>query len=110
MEKLVFESLDEFIESNKLNEGEKDPKAHVRNRGAVVFSAGSKSVKDDRDHFPINSEAQARNALARANQYSSAPEWYTGSLTSLVKRVSGAVHGKYPGIKQTKASSTPGKG
>jgi mannose-6-phosphate isomerase-like protein (cupin superfamily) len=109
-EKLVFESLDEFIEANKLNEGKKDPKAHVRNRGHVVFPAGSKSVKDDKDHFPINSEAQARNALARANQYSSAPEWYTGSVSSLVKRVSSAVHGKYPGIKQTKASSTPGKG
>jgi hypothetical protein len=110
--KLVAESLIEFL-GEELNEAKgkrpHNPKAAVRNRGDVVFPAGSKSVKDDKDHFPINSEAQARNALARASQYSSSPGWYAGSLDSLVKRVSSAVHRKYPGIKVTKAGKTPGK-
>ena len=39
-----------------LNENKKDPDAKVRNRGDVVFSAKSKDVTDDQDHFPINSE------------------------------------------------------
>ena len=87
----------------------KDPKAKVRNRGTVVFPAESSSVKDDKDHFPINDEAQARNALARANQYSKAPEWYNGSLDSLVKAVARKVHSKYPGIKVTEEAKKPGK-
>jgi hypothetical protein len=83
-----------------------DPNAKVRNRGDVVFPAGSKSVKDDKDHFPINSESQARNALSRVGQYSAAPSWYSGSLESLKKAVQNAVHRKYPGIKVTKGNTT----
>ena len=94
--------------TNEINE-KKDPKAHVRNRGDVIFPAGSKKVKDDKDHFPINNIAQARNALARANQYSSAPSWYDGSLEELVKHVANSVKRKYKDIKVTKAASKPGK-
>ena len=60
--------------------------------------------------FPIPDESHARNALSRANQYSSAPKWYDGSLESLVKRVASAVHKKFPGIETTEKSSKPGKG
>ena len=93
-----------------LNENKKDPDAKVRNRGDVVFSAESKDVTDDQDHFPINSEDQARNALARANQYKESPEWYKGSLKKLVKKVANAVKKKYPSIDVTEASYKPGKG
>jgi hypothetical protein len=110
LEGLMTEMVYELSsESEELNENKKDPTAHVRNRGDVVFPAESNSVKDDKDHFPINSEAQARNALARASQYSSSPSWYSGSLDTLVKKVSSAVHKKYPGIKVSKAGKTPGK-
>jgi len=91
-------------ESETVEEAKKDPKAEVRNRGNVVFPAGSKSVKDDKDHFPINNIGQARNALARVNQYSSAPKWYTGSLDTMKKKVASAVHAKYPSIKISKAA------
>ena len=56
----------DFNSFNSINE-KKDPQAKIRNRGDVVFPAGSKYVNDDKDHFPINSKNQARNALARAN-------------------------------------------
>lgn len=95
-----------LYESNK-----KDPKAKDRNRGDVVFPAESSLVSDDKDHFPINSENQARNALARASQYKTVPEWYTGgSLKKLVTAVANKVHKKYPSIDITKAGRTPGKG
>lgn len=77
-----------------------DPKAKVRNRGTVIFSASS--CKDKKDHFPINSEAQARNALARSHQYSSVPSWYSGSLSSLQEAVRRKVHSKFPGIEISK--------
>ncbi len=96
--------------SDFLNENKKDPTAHVRNRGDVIFPAGSKDVTDDKDHFPINSAAQARNALARANQFSESPKWYKGTLKSLVKKVAGAVKRKYPSIDVSKAAEKPGKG
>ena len=60
--------------------------------------------------FPIPDESQGRNALSRANQYTSVPKWYDGSLESLVKRVASAVHKKFPGIETTEKSSKPGKG
>lgn len=82
-----------------------DPNAKVRNRGDVVFPADTKTVTDNKDHFPINSESQARNALSRVAQYSAAPSWYTGSLESLKTAVQSAVHRKYPGIKVTKSKS-----
>ena len=111
--KITKEQLKSLIReelSAALDEGKKDPKAKVRNRGTVVFPAESSKVKDDKDHFPINSEAQARNALSRASQYSKVPKWYKGSLKSLVATVQRKVKAKYKGIETTKASKKPGKG
>ncbi len=76
-----------------------DPKAKVRNRGTVIFPAESPNVKDDKDHFPINDEAQARNALARSHQYDKVPSWYKGSLKSLQEAVRRKVKSKYKGIE-----------
>jgi hypothetical protein len=78
-----------------------DPKAKVRNRGDVVFPAGSADVLDNKDHFPLGSISQARNALARAAQYSKSPPWYKGSLAALQQKVRRAVKKKYPSIKVT---------
>jgi len=84
-------------------------KAKSRSRGKCVFQSDDSKVKDNKDHFPINSVAQARNALARASQYDKAPKWYDGKLTSLVSAVSKAVHKEYPSIDETEASKKPGK-
>jgi hypothetical protein len=83
-----------------LNE-KKDSEAKLRNRGDVVFSAGSKNVTDDKDHFPINDKDQARNALARAGQYNEVPDWYTGSLEKLKRKIQKKVKAKYPDIEVT---------
>jgi hypothetical protein len=101
-------SWDEFS-INEGKKGKKNPEAKLRNRGDVVFSAGSKKVLDNADHFPINSKSQARNALARASQYSSVPEWYDGSLEKLVKKVQRKVKSKYPDIEVIEKSENPGK-
>lgn len=95
-EQLATDSL--VATAKKKSKKKDDPKAKVRNRGTVVFPAESSSVKDNKDHFPINDEDQARNAWARANQYSSAPSWYSGSLKSLQDAVKRKVHSKYKGI------------
>ena len=95
------------VEAKKKENKKLDPKAKVRNRGTVCVPA--ESAKDKKDHFPINNEAQARNALARVNQYSSAPEWYSGSLQSLVNLVARKVKSKYPSIEVSKDAKKPGK-
>lgn len=97
----------ELVKIAKKKEKKKlDPKAKVRNRGTVCVPASS--AKDKKDHFPINDENQARNALARVQQLSSAP-WYNGSLEGLKALVSRKVHSKYPSIgksdKKKKSSS-----
>jgi hypothetical protein len=111
LQEMIDKALDAGAGFGKMDEAKKkDPKAKLRNRGDVVFPAESPKVMDDKDHFPINSEKQARNALARANQYSSSPKWYKGSLDSLVKKVASAVQKKYKDIEVTKKAKTPGKG
>lgn len=78
-----------------------DPKAKTRNKPAAVFDDKHPKVKDKKDHFPIDTIGRARNALARANQFDKAPEWWSGSLKELKNAVVRAVHAKYPSIKIT---------
>lgn len=103
-EKTATNSL--VAEAKKKEEKKLDPKAKVRNRGTVCVPA--ESAKDKKDHFPINNEAQARNALARVNQFSKVPEWYSGSLQSLVSLVARKVKSKYPSIEVSKDAKKPG--
>lgn len=64
-------------------------------------------VKDKKDHFPIHDLAHGRNAMARVNQYSSAPPWWSGSLAELKNTVNRAVHSRYPALaERTKKVST----
>ena len=69
-----------------------------RTRPSPIFPAESPAVKDGRDHFPIGDVAHGRNALARAAAFTSAPEWYSGLLETFRKKVSAAVHKKFPSI------------
>ena len=72
----------------------------AEHRGDVVFSSTSPLVNDNKDHFPINNLNQARNAIARVNQYDKIPDWYNGkSLKQLIDKVNKDVHKKYPSIK-----------
>jgi hypothetical protein len=100
----------EPMENESVEEDKKKPSAKLRHRGDVVFPADSSKVTDDKDHFPINSLAQARNALARAGQYSSSPKWYKGSLSALKTKVHNAVKRKYPSIEVSEAydATNPG--
>ncbi len=84
-------------------------KVKARNRPSPVFDSTHPKVKDNKDHFPLGDENQARNAIARVNQYSSVPEWYSGSLKSLQNSVIRAVKKKYPGIKISDEAKKPKK-
>ena len=86
-----------------------DPKAKVRNKPSPVFDAKHPKVRDDKDHFPLGNENQARNAIARVNQYSAVPEWYSGSLKSLQNSVIRAVKSKYPTIEISEEAKKPKK-
>lgn len=81
-----------------------------QDRGDYVFPANKGNNKSNKDHYPINNTNQARNALARASQHKVVPEWYSGSLDSLVKAVQRKVHVKYPSINTTDKSKKPGPG
>ena len=84
----------------KVNESkQEDHRAEIRNRGKVIFSSEDKKVNDNKDHFPINSLTQARNAIARVNQYSTVPKWFDGTLKQVIDKVYKEVHKNYPSIK-----------
>jgi hypothetical protein len=86
----------------ELIERKLDPKAKVRNRPNPVFDAKSKLVKDNKDHFPLGTVAQARNALARSGAFTSAPKWFDGSLSEFKAKVKATVKREYPSIDQGK--------
>ena len=51
-----------ILKWEEFNEGKKvDPEAKIRNRGNVVFPAGSANVLDNKDHFPLNNKSQSNN-------------------------------------------------
>ena len=90
--------IDEMMNEKTLTSKERDDMSG----GDFIFPDGK--------HFPIPDESHGRNALSRANQFSSAPKWYKGSLQSFVSRVHSAVKKKFPGIDTTEKSEKPGKG
>jgi len=94
--------LDSLQENMNLIVEKKKKSAAIRNKPSPVFSAESPSVKDDKDHFPVSSIAQARNALARAGQFDSTPSWYSGKLSTLKSKIKSAVRRKYPSIEVSK--------
>jgi len=96
----ILNHLEQYL-TEKKQENKLDPKAKVRNRPEPIFSDKSKFVNDNADHFPINSENRARNALAEVNKYKKCPKWFNGTLEQLKKKVVSAVHKKYPSIKIT---------
>lgn len=87
----------------------KTAEAKVRSRGTCVFPAEHSLVMDNRDHYPINNIGQGRNAIARANQMTSKPEWYKGSLESFVHAIVRHVHSKFPDIEISEKAKHPGK-
>ena len=82
-------------------EEKEDPNAKVRNKTNPVFDNNSKLVNDNKDHFPLTNLKQARNALARANQFDKVPAWFNGSLKELKIKVANAVKKAYPSIEVT---------
>lgn len=109
----LFGLCDDFCEQaeeyTKKDAADKDPKAKVRNRGECVFPAEHPKVKDDKDHFLLNDQGQARAALSYAGHYGSAPPWFKGTLEELKAGIRRKVKAKFPSIdvsepKKKKAS------
>lgn len=115
-EEFINENLDEnsydiensqSIDEKKEAGAKKPAKYKTVKDEDFVFSDGGKVTGW---HFPINTKARGKNALQRANQFDSSPEWYKGSLKSLVTKVANAVKKKYPDIEVTEKSKKLGKG
>ena len=88
-------------QDNAGHKGRMDPNAKVRNRPSPIFPHNSPRVKDNKDHFPIDTIGRARNALARAAQFKRLgrpPAWYRGTLDQFLRAVLRAVKRKYPSI------------
>lgn len=81
----------------------------AKDRGDCVFEVGHPKNKSTKEHFPLNNLGQARSALSRVNGFSSAPDWYNGSLESLINSVYRAVKKKFPSIEIDQKKKSPGK-
>ena len=98
----------------------KDPDAKTRNRGKhVCFPADSKFVKDDKDHYPMNTKSQTLAAVRYANKQTrgdkpKAPAWFNGSASSFQKKIMSMARRRNKeegwGIDFTKEADNLGKG
>lgn len=76
---------------------------------SFIFPKSHPKVKSG-DHFPIDTEGRARNALSQVNKYKKVPKWWNGTQVSeLVNAVTRAVKKRYPGIEISEKSKKPGK-
>lgn len=74
-------------------------------RTDCVFPKDSPDVNDGKCHFPLNSLARGRAALAYASRYKELPAWYSGSMSldEFVKHIADEVKKAYPSIEVTAA-------
>jgi len=79
----------------------KKGKVKARNRPSPVFQSTHAKVTDNKDHFPLEDESQARNALAQVAKYTSAPKWWSGTVEEVKSAVRRRVKSKYPSINVT---------
>lgn len=67
--------------------------------GGSIAGLESKLVIDQKDHFPVNTEPQARSSMARAMQLQEVPAWYIGNIKNLKNDVYRGVKAKHPNLK-----------
>lgn len=79
-------------------------------RTDCVFPNDSPDVNDGKCHFPLNSLARGRAALAYASRYKELPAWYSGSMSldEFVKHIADEVKKAYPSIEVTAAGEEAG--
>lgn len=79
-------------------------------RTDCIFPKDSPDVNDGKCHFPLNSLARARAALAYASRYKELPAWYSGSMSldEFVKHIADEVKKAYPSIEVTAAGEEAG--
>jgi hypothetical protein len=72
--------------------------AKKKRRNKYALPKSHKLVNDGKNHFPVNDEAHARNALSRMMQYERAPKWFDGKLTQLRNIIIKQVKARHKGI------------
>ena len=70
----------------------------AKSRGKCCLKSSHKLVNDGKDHYPINSLKQARNALSRVMQHEKVPPWFDGTITQLRNIVKRCVQSEYESI------------
>ena len=75
------------------------PQASLNLKSGTVAGNQSPKLLDQRDHFPVITETQARASMARVMQLGEIPAWYSGSLDELRYEVYAGVMAAHPGIE-----------
>lgn len=97
-------SIKEVIEGAKAflkAQGEQVQDSKAAPRTDFIFPASSSDVNDGEGHYPLNSVARGRAALAMAAKAKSLPKWYSGkmSLEEFKKFIRGKVQKTFPSIE-----------
>jgi hypothetical protein len=74
-------------------------------KGGTIAGKSSIKLLDNREHFPIITEAQAISTLSRASKLSQVPYWYSGTLPELRQEVYSAIQETHPSLIKSVALS-----
>jgi len=64
-----------------------------------IASRASSRVLDNKDHFPVITETQARSSMARVLQLTETPAWYSGTIAELRQEVYAGIVILHPDIE-----------
>ena len=71
----------------------------------TIFESNDDRVKDNKSHFPLVNEDQARKAILISNRYQRSPRWFKGTVKELRTAVVNAVKKEFPLIELTEKVS-----
>lgn len=64
-----------------------------------IYDANNADVLDNKPHFNIGTDKQAKDVRARVKRMKDAPKWYKGTIRGLRREVLKAINKKYPLLK-----------
>lgn len=67
-------------------------------RVGSIAGAKSERLLDNKEHFPVVTEIQARSSMARVLQLSETPVWYKGTINDLRQEVYAGIMAVHPNI------------
>ena len=87
---------------NLINEEYLEEAKKKKAKPSPIFDAENSKITDEKEHFPINTEAKAKKVLEKIEACTEAPKWWKGTVNQLQSAVKKAVKKAFPDLDKDK--------